>query len=133
MAVEIYAPFMSPYEFFEQMGIRVWPNGHGHTGVHHSIHSDYSAIPGYFDKMVAAYGEERAKKILGENRHNTCYFPNLMIKGPIQLIRLFKPLAANKTLVEILDLQACGCARDAARAHADVQPADQRVDLGGRS
>ena len=100
MAVEIYAPFMSSYEFFENMGIRVWPNGHGHTGVHHSIHSDYSAIPGYFEKMVAAYGEERAKLILGENRHNTVYFPNLMIKGPIQLIRLFKPLAANKTLVE---------------------------------
>ncbi len=100
MAVEIFAPFMSPYEFFENMGIRVWPNGHGHTGVHHSIHSDYSAIPGYFEKMVAAYGEERAKHILGENRHNTVYFPNLMIKGPIQLIRLFKPISANKTLVE---------------------------------
>jgi hypothetical protein len=39
-AVEIYAPFMSSYEFFEKMGIRVWRNGHGHTGVHHSIHSD---------------------------------------------------------------------------------------------
>ena len=25
-AVEIYAPFMSPYEFFEKMGIRVWPS-----------------------------------------------------------------------------------------------------------
>ena len=71
LAVEIYAPFMAPYEFFENMGIRVWRNGHGHTGVHHSIHSDYSAIPGYFDKMVAAYGEERAKAILDENRHNT--------------------------------------------------------------
>jgi benzoate/toluate 1,2-dioxygenase alpha subunit len=100
MAVEIYAPFMAPYDFFENMGIRVWPNGHGHTGVHHSIHSNYSAVPGYFDKMVAAYGENRAKAILDENRHNTIYFPNLMIKGPIQLIRLFKPIAANKTLVE---------------------------------
>jgi len=64
MAVEIYAPFIAPYEFFENMGIRVWPNGHGHTGVHHSIHSDYSAIPGYFDKMTAAYGEARAKAIV---------------------------------------------------------------------
>ena len=100
MAVEIYAPFMAPYNFFEDMGIRVWPNGHGHTGVHHSIHSNYSVIPGYFEKMVSAYGEQRAKAILDENRHNTIYFPNLMIKGPIQLIRLFKPIAANKTLVE---------------------------------
>ncbi|MEH2495383.1 benzoate/toluate 1,2-dioxygenase alpha subunit [Bradyrhizobium sp. AZCC 1678] len=100
MAVEIIAPFMSPYEFFENMGIRIWDNGHGHTGVHHSIHSDYSAVPGYFEKMTAAYGEERAKAILGENRHNTVYFPNIMIKGPIQLLRHFKPIAANKTLVE---------------------------------
>jgi phenylpropionate dioxygenase-like ring-hydroxylating dioxygenase large terminal subunit len=100
MAVEIYAPFMASYEFFENMGIRVWPNGHGHTGVHHSIHSDYSAVPGYFEQMVATYGEARAKAILDENRHNTVYFPNIMIKGPIQLVRVFKPIAVNRTLVE---------------------------------
>lgn len=100
MAMEVIAPFMSSYEFFENMGIRTWPNGHGHTGVHHSIHSDYSAIPGYFEQMCEAYGEERAREILGENRHNTVYFPNIMIKGPIQQLRLFKPISANKTLVE---------------------------------
>ncbi len=99
-AMEIIAPFMSPYEFFENMGIRTWPNGHGHTGVHHSIHSDYSAVPGYFDAMTAAYGEERAKEILNENRHNTVYFPNIMIKGPIQQLRNFIPLGPDKTLVE---------------------------------
>ncbi len=100
MAVEIYLPFMSPYEFFENMGIRVWPHGHGHTGVHHSIHSDYAAIPGYFEQMLEAYGETRAKAILGENRHNTVYFPNLMVKGPIQLLRVFRPVSAHRTLVE---------------------------------
>ena len=100
MAVEIYAPFMSSYEFFQKMGIRVWENGHGHTGVSHSIHSDYSAVPGYFEAMVKTYGEARAKAIMDENRHNTIYFPNVMIKGPIQLLRLFKPLAADRTLVE---------------------------------
>lgn len=100
MAMEVIAPFMSPYEFFENMGIRTWPNGHGHTGVHHSIHSDYSAVPGYFEALVAAYGEEKAKAILGENRHNTVYFPNIMIKGPVQQLRLFKPIAANRTLIE---------------------------------
>ena len=100
MAVEIFAPFMSPYEFFEKMGIRIWENGHAHTGVAASIHSNYSAIPGYYEKMVGAYGETRAKAILDENRHNTVYFPNTMIKGPIQLLRLFKPISAGKTLVE---------------------------------
>jgi phenylpropionate dioxygenase-like ring-hydroxylating dioxygenase large terminal subunit len=100
MAVEQFAPFISPYEFFEGMGIRVWENGHGHTGVSNSIHAAYSAVPGYWESMVEAYGETRAKAILDNTRHNTTYFPNIMVKGPIQTLRLFKPLAANKTLVE---------------------------------
>lgn len=100
MAMEIIAPFMSPYEFFEEMGIRTWPNGHGHTGVHHSIHSDYTMADDYFAAMTEAYGEERAKEILGENRHNTVYFPNIMIKGPVQQLRNFIPLGPDKTLVE---------------------------------
>ncbi|MEZ5714903.1 MAG: SRPBCC family protein [Paracoccaceae bacterium] len=50
--------------------------------------------------MVAAHGEERAGAILGENRHNTVYFPNIMIKGPVQQLRNFVPLGPDKTLVE---------------------------------
>jgi len=100
MAVELFAPFISPYEFFENMGIRVWRNGHGHTGVADSIHAAYSPAPGYWEQMVAAYGEERAGQILGEVRHNTVYWPNIMVKGPIQTLRLFKPIAADRTLVE---------------------------------
>ncbi|MBK0328943.1 Rieske 2Fe-2S domain-containing protein [Rhodobacteraceae bacterium F11138] len=99
-AMEIIAPFMSAYEFFEEMGIRTWPNGHGHTGVHHSIHSKYSEIPGYMDALIESYGKEKAEAILAENRHNTVYFPNIMIKGPIQQLRNFIPLAADRTLVE---------------------------------
>ncbi len=100
MAVELFAPFVSPYEFFEKMGIRIWKNGHGHTGVSDSIHAAYSDIPGYWEAMERAYGEQRAREILGDVRHNTCYYPNIMVKGPIQTLRVFKPLAANLTLVE---------------------------------
>ena len=99
-AMQIIAPFMSSYEFFEGMGIRTWPNGHGHTGVNMSIHSDYDAIPGYFDAMTQAYGDEKAKAILDENRHNTVYFPNIMVKAPLQQLRNFIPLGPDKTLVE---------------------------------
>ncbi|MGJ8544194.1 MAG: aromatic ring-hydroxylating dioxygenase subunit alpha [Sulfitobacter sp.] len=99
-AMEIIAPFMSAYEFFEDMGIRTWPNGHGHTGVNHSIHSNYTEIPGYLDALSETYGAEKAQAILAENRHNTVYFPNIMIKGPIQQLRNFIPLAADKTIVE---------------------------------
>tara|TARA_R110000751_G_scaffold88583_4_gene174931 strand:- start:3096 stop:4436 length:1341 start_codon:yes stop_codon:yes gene_type:complete len=100
MAVQLYAPFMSPYEFYEGAGIRVWPNGHGHTGVSGSIHQDYEDVGGYQDMMVEAYGKERAAEILGDIRHNTIYFPNIMVKGPVGILRNFIPLGVDKTLVE---------------------------------
>lgn len=100
MAVEQFAPFVNSYRFFDSMGIRIWSNGHGHTGVSDSIHAAYSPVPGYVEAMEAAYGKERAAQILGDVRHNTMYFPNIMVKGPIQTLRVFKPIAVDKTLVE---------------------------------
>jgi len=100
MAVEQFAPFMSDYDFFDKMGVRVFDNGHSFSGVNFSIHSKYSGVPGYEEAMVAAYGEQRAHDILGLTRHNTVYFPNLTIKGAIQAIRVVKPIAVDKTVIE---------------------------------
>ena len=100
MAVEQFVPFMSDYKFFEDMGVRVFDNGHSYSGVNFSIHSKYSAIPQYDDAMKATYGEERSAQIIGMARHNTVYYPNLTIKGAIQSIRVVKPIAVDKTLIE---------------------------------
>ena len=100
MAVEQFVPFPSDYKFFDDMGVRSYDNGHSFTGVHFSIHSSYKPIPAYDDAMKARYGEERTAQILGMARHNTVYYPNLTIKGAIQSIRVVKPIAVDKTLVE---------------------------------
>lgn len=100
MAVEILAPFMSDYKFFEDSGIRAYRHGHSYDGVHGSIHSGYSGMPEYDKAMIAAHGEERAKEILGDSRHNTAYLPNLTIKGAIQAIRVAKPISADRTIIE---------------------------------
>jgi phenylpropionate dioxygenase-like ring-hydroxylating dioxygenase large terminal subunit len=100
MAIEQYAPFANDYKFFDDMGVRVYPHGHGFSGVNFSIHSAYSSIPEYEQAMRRAYGEERAKQILGTVRHNTVYYPSLTIKGAIQSIRVARPLAADRTLIE---------------------------------
>ena len=100
MAIEQYAPFANDYKFFDDMGVRVYPHGHGFSGVNFSIHSAYSSIPEYEQAMQRAYGPERAKHILGTVRHNTVYYPSLTIKGAIQSIRVARPLAADKTVIE---------------------------------
>ena len=100
MAIEQFVPFASDYQFFDDMGVRVFENGHSYTGVNFSIHSSYSSIPGYEDMMVQAYGSERAHRILATARHNTVYYPSLTIKGAIQAIRVARPIAADKTVIE---------------------------------
>jgi hypothetical protein len=100
MAIEQFVPFMSDYKFFEDMGVRVYENGHSFSGVNFSIHSKYSAVPEYDAAMNAAYGEEKAQAILGMARHNTVYYPNLTIKGAIQAIRVIRPISVDKTIVE---------------------------------
>ena len=100
MAIEQIAPFASDYKFFDDMGVRVYPHGHSFSGVHFSIHSSYASLGEYEARMKQAYGEERARQILGTVRHNTVYYPSLTIKGAIQSIRVARPLAADKTLIE---------------------------------
>lgn len=100
MAVEQFVPFVSGYKFFDDMGVRVFENGHSYTGVNFSIHSHYSAVPEYDELLTKAYGEERARRILSVSRHNTVYYPSLTIKGAIQAIRVARPLAPDKTLIE---------------------------------
>ncbi len=100
MAIEQIAPFASDYQFFDDMGVRVYPHGHSFSGVNFSIHSSYSALGDYEALMNEAYGEARARQILGTVRHNTVYYPSLTIKGAIQSIRVARPLAADRTLIE---------------------------------
>ena len=100
MAIEQLVPFAGSYEFFDKMGVRVFDNGHSYSGVHFSIHSSYAAVPEYEAAMKAAHGEENAKDVLGTVRHNTVYYPSLTIKGAIQTIRVVRPVAADRTLIE---------------------------------
>ncbi len=99
-AIEILGPFTSNYEFFETMGIHAFPGGHSYSGGKVSIHSRYSEIDAYNDAMNAAYGEAAARDIFSMNRHNTIVYPSLTLKGPIQTIRVVKPIAVDRTLVE---------------------------------
>jgi phenylpropionate dioxygenase-like ring-hydroxylating dioxygenase large terminal subunit len=100
MAIEQLVPFAGSYDFFDKMGVRVFDNGHSYSGVHFSIHSSYAAVPEYEAAMQRSYGEARAKDILGTVRHNTVYYPSLTIKGAIQTIRVVRPIAVDRTLIE---------------------------------
>ncbi len=97
---EIISPFGGSYEFFDSMGSRTMPYGHCFMGGKGSIHSSYSEIAGYMDAMQASYGEQRTTEILSQQRHNTTVYPSFTVKDAIQIVRVARPIAVDKTLVE---------------------------------
>ena len=100
MAMEQILPFAASYDFFDRMGGRVYPNGHSLLGVNFSIHSGYAALPDYEAAMRAAHGEARATEILERSPQNALCFPSLALKGSPQAIRVIRPLAVDRTLIE---------------------------------
>jgi phenylpropionate dioxygenase-like ring-hydroxylating dioxygenase large terminal subunit len=108
MAMEQILPFGSGYEFYDRMGGRVQPNGHSVLGTNFSIHSGYAQPPGYAEALRAAHGPERAAEVLERSPQNAILFPSLAVKGSPQSIRVVRPLAADRTLVEAWSLRVVG-------------------------
>ena len=133
MAMEQILPFGSGYDFFDRMGGRVFANGHSVLGVNFSIHSGYAQLPDYEAAMRAAHGAERAAEILQRSPQNSVLIPSLAVKGSPQAIRVIRPLAADRTLVEAWSFRAAGAPDAAVRARDDLQPAGVLADVGGRA
>ena len=108
MAMEQILPFGASYDFFDRMGGRVFPNGHSLLGVNFSIHSGYARLPDYEEAMRQAHGAERAEAILQRSPQNSILFPSLAVKGSPQAIRVIRPLAVDRTLVEAWSFRAVG-------------------------
>jgi phenylpropionate dioxygenase-like ring-hydroxylating dioxygenase large terminal subunit len=108
MAMEQILPFGAGYEFFDRMGGRAYPNGHSVLGIHFSIHSGYAQVPEYEAAMRAAHGAERAAEILERSPQNAVLFPSLALKGSPQTIRVIRPLAADRTLIEAWSFRVAG-------------------------
>jgi phenylpropionate dioxygenase-like ring-hydroxylating dioxygenase large terminal subunit len=108
MAMEQILPFGAGYDFFDRMGGRVYANGHSVLGTKFSIHSGYAALPEYEAVMRDAHGAERAAEILERSPQNSVLFPSLSVKGSPQAIRVIRPLAADRTLVEAWSFRVAG-------------------------
>jgi phenylpropionate dioxygenase-like ring-hydroxylating dioxygenase large terminal subunit len=108
MAMEQILPFGSGYDFFDRMGGRVYPNGHSVLGTRFSIHSGYAQLPEYEAALRSTLGAERAAEVLERSPQNCVLYPSLAVKGSPQGIRVIRPLAVDRTLIEAWSLRAVG-------------------------
>jgi hypothetical protein len=106
MAVEQILPFGAGYDFYDGMGARVHAHGHSVLGIHFSMHSGYGVSEDYRAALEAAHGPERARQVLEHAPQNAVLYPGLALKSSPQVMRVIRPLAVDRTLVEAWCLRA---------------------------
>lgn len=92
-----------PYEFWEKLELRAYDNGHGYMEAIFdpaAAQRDPVAIA-HFETLARAYGEDRAREILGMNRHNTLIYGSGSPHTVFQQFRVIRPISVDRTLVEI--------------------------------
>jgi len=113
LAVQQLLPFGSGFDFFQGMGGRVLPHGHSILGTQYSIHTGPStagavALPGYAEQLRAAHGDARAQEVLAFTPQNVVFYPAVALKGSPQVLRVIRPLAVDRTLVEAWAFEPVG-------------------------
>ena len=108
MAMEQILPFANGYDFFDQMGARIHPQGHSLLGVNFSIHSAYAVPADYQAALEARWGAERTQEVLQRSPQNAVLYPSIALKGSPLSMRVIRPLAVDRTLVEAWSFRAVG-------------------------
>ena len=93
-------PFGSSYEFFDTIAMTTCGNGHTWSGGNATIHIGYERESKYVQDLVAVHGEARTNRILAMQRQNTIIYPSIAFKSALQTIRVYRPIAVDKTIQE---------------------------------
>ncbi len=108
LAMRQLLPFAGDYGFFERMGARVLPHGHSVLGTRHSIHTGYAQLGDYGQALRDAHGADRADAVLAFAPQNIVVYPSIALKGAPQVMRVLRPLAADRTVLEAWAFQPEG-------------------------
>lgn len=101
LAIAMLEPFGGGYEFFDSIGLTVCGDGHSYSGGRVSLHSSVPVAPGYMEAMERRYGAAETQRILSMQQHNTIVYPNMTFKSTLPVIRVYRPLAVDRTIQEV--------------------------------
>ncbi|MDM0068243.1 aromatic ring-hydroxylating dioxygenase subunit alpha [Variovorax sp. J31P207] len=92
-----------PYAFWEKLELRAYHHGHGYMeGIFDPGAATRDPVAAeHFANLSAAHGEDRARAILGMNRHNTIIYGSGSPHTVYQQFRVIRPLTVDRTMIEI--------------------------------
>ena len=95
--------------------LRVWGFDYGHSCIGHLDMGDERSgktYERYKARMIAKKGIKRTQEILGFDRFNTAFYPNLIIQALSQHIRVIHPISVDLTEIHIFPMHLKGAPRE---------------------
>lgn len=96
-----------PYGFWDRLEMVAFDRGHSYMGAIFTPPKDPVSIA-HAEALEAAYGAERAQEILSIQRHNSIVYPSCSPHSSFQQLRVIRPMAVDRTLVEIYTFRLKG-------------------------
>ena len=96
-----------PYEFWDRLEMVAFDNGHSYMGAIFKPPTDPVSLA-HIETLKAAYGEHRTRQILEVQRHNSIIYPSCSPHTSFQQLRVIRPIAVDRTLVEIYTFRLKG-------------------------
>ena len=97
-----------PYAFWEKLTLKAHKNGHSYMG---GIFPPRRTDPVYLEYIAAmekSYGHDRTEEILGVDRHNTIYYPNVSFQSGYQQVRVIRPQGVDRTQMDVYAFKLVG-------------------------
>ncbi|MGH7908050.1 MAG: aromatic ring-hydroxylating dioxygenase subunit alpha [Candidatus Binataceae bacterium] len=101
-----------PYPVWEKLTVTAFPYGHSFFG---GFFNPESHERSYVAAMEKAYGKKRMTEILSVNRHNSIIYPTCSTQAAYQQLRVIRPIAVDRTLIEIYNFRLLGAPPDTYR------------------
>jgi phenylpropionate dioxygenase-like ring-hydroxylating dioxygenase large terminal subunit len=96
-----------PYEFWDRLEMVAFDRGHSYMGAIFKPPTDPVSLA-HIDALKAAYGAARTQEILEVQRHNSIIYPSCSPHTSFQQLRVIRPVAVDRTLVEIYTFRLKG-------------------------
>jgi phenylpropionate dioxygenase-like ring-hydroxylating dioxygenase large terminal subunit len=102
----------TPQSTMDRIGVAGFPHGHSFMG---GFFNPDSYERPYVAALEQARGTERMRQILSVNRHNSIIYPSMTIQAAYHQLRVLRPLAVDRTLVEAYTFRLSGAAPESYR------------------
>ena len=102
LALQLMQANAQGYREMEELEVTCYE--HGHSDMRGFRNPDTAADPAYrdyLDRHRASHGEEKSSEILNMNLHNVNFYPGASAHPRFLQMRVIKPLAVDRTAIEI--------------------------------